>query len=347
MSLLGKILALANILAAIGFIYLAASDYGKRQQWSYAVYRHDLALNGLPLDDGEKDVDGQPLVKNLTEATKTEMFQGSGQPVSTQLAELQRVQGEVRGKIDGEPMTIPNVFYGNPPTITLETPAQKRAWFLLPLARTLTERDALMTQLYSPKEETVTAEAFDKVFTDATAKQDAGDKRQAIATLLFGLLSATPPSEGQQDVLDSPGYKRFVTVVGRQAAARAVDNQADALAQLALETDDALTKGRLAFAAAHGRLVSRLRELNDAMDREKTALESQQNQTARQQELVNERQRQVKDLEARLDAARKRTRTYLAEQQKLQQALLAEERKLRDANSENRKLVGEIEKLEK
>ncbi len=60
MSLLGKILALVNILAAVGFIYLAASDYGKRQQWSYAVYRHDLAINGLPLDEKEVDVDGVP-----------------------------------------------------------------------------------------------------------------------------------------------------------------------------------------------------------------------------------------------------------------------------------------------
>jgi hypothetical protein len=347
MSILGKILAVVNILAAISFIYLAASDYGKRQQWSYAVYRHDLAINGLPLDGNEKDADGSLLVKNLSQATKTEIFQGAGQPVSTQLEEVDRVQNELRGKIDGEPMTVPNVFYGNPPTINLETPAQKRAWFLLPLARTLPERDALMTQVYSPKEEAITAEAFDKAFTDATAKQDPGDKRQAIAMLLLGLLSATPPGEGQQDVLDLPGYKRFLTVVGRQAAARALGAQADVLTQLAHETNDALATRRSAFAAAHGRMVSRLRDLTDAMDREKAALDSQQNQTARQQELVNERQRQVKDLEARLDVARKRTRAYLAEQQKLQKALLDEERKLRDANSENRKLVGEIEKLEK
>jgi hypothetical protein len=347
MSLLGKILALVNILAAIGFIYLAASDYGKRQQWSYAVYRHDLALNGLPLDDNEKDVDGQPLVKNLNQATLTEVFQGAGQPVKTQMEEVQRVQNDLRGQIDnGQPMTVPNLFYGNPPTINLESAAQKRAWFLLPLARTLTERDALMTQLYSPKEEKINAEEFDNAFTNATAKRDPGDKRQAIASLLFGLLSATP-GDGQQDVLDSPGYKHFVAVVGRQAAATAVADQADVLTQLAYETNDALGAGRNTFAAAHGRMVSRLRELADVMQHEKDALELQRNQTARQQELVNERDGQVKDLQARLAAAHKRTRAYLAEQQKLQQALLAEQRKLRDANSKNRELVGEIEKLEK
>ncbi|HMF10828.1 MAG TPA: hypothetical protein VKE94_00940, partial [Gemmataceae bacterium] len=160
MSLLGKILAVVNVVAAIGFIYLAASDYGKRQQWSYAVYRHDLAIDGLPLDDKDTDVDGRPRVKDLSKATLTEVFQpAGGQPVETQMAELQRVQDDLTAKIDG-PMTVPNVLYSNPPTINLETAAQRRAWFLLPLARSLPERDAYLTQLYSPKEEKVNAAAF-------------------------------------------------------------------------------------------------------------------------------------------------------------------------------------------
>src|SRR5439155_19580397 len=106
MSLLGKILALINVLAAVGFIYLAASDYGKRKQWSYAVFRHDLAINGLPLDDKQKDVDDVPIVKNLKDPTLAQMFQGAGTPVTTQMAEMENVQQALTEKINGGPITV-------------------------------------------------------------------------------------------------------------------------------------------------------------------------------------------------------------------------------------------------
>src|SRR5262245_47048625 len=177
MSMLGKILAVVNILAAIGFIYLAASDYGKRQQWSYAVYRHDLAIDGLPLDEKETDLDGVARVKNLNQATQADMFQpAGGQPVTTQLAEVLRVQNALHARIDdGQAMTVANPLTNQP--LQLDTPEQKRAWFLLPLARTLTDRDVRLNQLLvaDPK---LTAEVFDQVFTDVQARTDPGDKRQ-------------------------------------------------------------------------------------------------------------------------------------------------------------------------
>jgi hypothetical protein len=342
MSLLGKILAVVNILAAVGFIYLAASDYGKRSQWSFAVFLHDRAIYGLPLDDNEKDVDDRPLVKDLSQSTLAEMFQGVGSPVSTQLKELESVQNDLHRKIDGDPMTVPNVFYGNPPTINLESAAQKRAWFLLPLARTLLERDELMNQVYNPKEEKITAERFDQKFTDVQAKADADDKKQALADLLFGLLE---PGEG--DLFASPAYKRFVIVVGRAVAIKAVDNQAAALVQLARETEDVLAAGRSAFAAAHALSVTHIRELAEVVRRENAALELQRAQTERQRQLVAERKRQVDDLQGKLEVARKTTRDYLNEQLKMQENLLKAERKLRDANSENRKLEQQIRSLEK
>src|SRR5262249_13880738 len=158
--------------------------------------------------------------------------------VTTQLGEFNAVRGRLQQSIDdGQPMTVPNPLANAP--LTLTTPAQKRAWFLLPLARTLPERDVLLTQLFDP-EEKVDAAAFNKPFDEVLVKQDPGDKKQAIANVLFALLSAAP-AEGEQaqDVLDTPAYKRFVVVVGRRAAASAVDNQATALAQLTRDTDDA------------------------------------------------------------------------------------------------------------
>jgi hypothetical protein len=48
-SWLTLILCLLNILAAVGFIYLLSLDFGARQAWSLAIFKHDLALEGLPL----------------------------------------------------------------------------------------------------------------------------------------------------------------------------------------------------------------------------------------------------------------------------------------------------------
>jgi hypothetical protein len=347
MSLLGKILALVNILAAVGFIYLAASDYGKRQQWSYAVYRHDLAINGLPLDEKEVDVDGVPLVKNLSEATKTEIFQGLGQPVKTQLEEVQRVQNQLRSKIDdGQPLTVPNPLVPGQ-QLNLATAEQKRVWFLLPLAHTLAEREALLTQLFQAQPN-VDAAAFDKPFTDVLAKTDPGDKRVAVAELLFNLMDATmtsPPAEGQ-DAFESSEYKRFLTVVGLKSAISGVDSQAATVARMAQDTDSVLAAGRSAFAAQHGQLLSRIRNLADVVQRERETLAAQQSLVARQQDLVSERDRQVKELETRLAAARKTTQGLLADQDKIQQAVLEAQRKLRDANGKNQQLEKDLRGLE-
>jgi hypothetical protein len=362
MTLLGKILALVNILAAVGFIYLAASDYGKRQQWSHAVSRHDRIIDGLPLDDQEKDVDGRPIVKDLTDAIIQEHFQqnqAGGGPVKTQLAEVQRVQGVVRDRINGADLNVPDPL--NPQAqLTLATPAQRRAWFLLPLARSLTApepqpnepavlgRQNLIAQMRGAGEKYDEA-ALNKVFEDALGKTDPGDKRQAIADLLFSLTDVLAAAEGQaadSPLADSPVYKRFVVVVGLKAAAQAVDNQAAALARMAQEAEDVLVANRSAFAAVHGRLVSRIQDLSDQLQRAQAALDVQRNQVDRQDQVVKEREVQVKNLEARLAAARKATTEELAKQNKVQEAVLEAQRKLRDANQTNQELLRKILSLE-
>lgn len=51
--LLAVVLIFLNILAALGFTLLLVMDYSKRQAWSYAVFKHDLGLMGLPLKEEE------------------------------------------------------------------------------------------------------------------------------------------------------------------------------------------------------------------------------------------------------------------------------------------------------
>jgi hypothetical protein len=339
MSLFGKILAILNVLAALGFVYMAASDYGKRQQWSYAVFRHDTAVDGLPIDENQTDLDGKPIAKNLNQATLTDMFQSvGGQEVSTQLAEVNEVKRKTIAMIDGEAMTVTNPRTNQP--LQLDTPEKRRAWFLLPFAHTLVDRKLRIEQMTTGNPPVESGE-FDQLFSGVTARGSAGDKRQGIADLLLGLLGA-----GDGDPFESQAFKRFVVVVGRKAATAALDNQAAALAHLAQETDAELAAGRTAFAAEHTRGVTRVRDILAALQKEKDVLEVQRNQTAQQRTLVKEAQRQVADLETLNDNARKTTKALLAEQLRLQKGLLDADRKLRDQNSDNQRDEEIIRKLE-
>lgn len=45
------VLIFLNVLAALAFVYLLAMNFKKRQDWSYAVFLHDLAIQGLPLKE--------------------------------------------------------------------------------------------------------------------------------------------------------------------------------------------------------------------------------------------------------------------------------------------------------
>src|SRR5438105_2771952 len=49
MAMFGKILAVLNVLAAIGFLVVAGVDYDKRQNWAYSHYTHQLVVFGLPI----------------------------------------------------------------------------------------------------------------------------------------------------------------------------------------------------------------------------------------------------------------------------------------------------------
>jgi hypothetical protein len=361
MTLLGKILALVNILAALGFVYLAASDYAARRQAAYGVYRMDLQISGLPLNAEEKDVEGQDRVKDLSQATLTDLFQqAGGSPVKTQLEELDRVKAAVKAKIDGgDAITVASPL--DPKSqLSLATSEQKRAWFLLPLARSLSPQDAAQDQpavldrssliaQMQKADQKPSEEDFERVFSRIQSITDPGDKRRAVAEALFSLVEPLALADGQQveQLADLTGYKRFVVVVGLKAAVQAVDTVAAAQARMTEEADEILTSDRAKFTAEHNRMVGIIRDLEDQVRRANAALEAQRNQTARQDQLVKERETQVKDLESRLEAARKATKTELAKQAKVQEAVLAEQRKLRDANRKNQELLKTIESLEK
>jgi hypothetical protein len=135
MSLFGKILAVLNVLGAIGLFLLAVMDYGKRQAWSYNVMQHELVLRGMPLDDKETDAQGRPLADRLSEGTIAGHFAnagGSGKP--TQVEEVADLQAKFNAALAAMPSEREQTHY--------------LARILLPLSETYLEREELLAARY-------------------------------------------------------------------------------------------------------------------------------------------------------------------------------------------------------
>ncbi len=101
MSIFGKILAVVNVFAVIGVLALLGMNYAKRQNWEYAVFRQQLMIEGLPLDDKETDELQQTKVEKIGEKTRQDLFRqvSPPTPVTTQKEELDRVQRELNNRI--------------------------------------------------------------------------------------------------------------------------------------------------------------------------------------------------------------------------------------------------------
>ncbi|QVL31068.1 hypothetical protein KIH39_19780 [Telmatocola sphagniphila] len=154
MGLLSKILLVLNLLAAGAFIYLASSVWGKRQEWTYSVFRHTIALKGLPLEGesgtGSEDVpfdyqvNDQVRLNTIRKSTLQKAIPSGGsefggEPVNSQTAELKRLQQKIFSQIDGAD--------GNPAKLNLILK------YLLNLAQTGAHRDgafALLRDILNP-----------------------------------------------------------------------------------------------------------------------------------------------------------------------------------------------------
>ena len=143
MTWFGKTLAVLNILGVIAFGVLGFMDFAKRESWEYANYVHDVAVNGLPLDDKVTDDRESPIVDDLATETKKEWFESNGGPVRTQVDEVKRVKELVDAKL--------GALNDDPVKQTVEY-----ARMLLPFARHNAEREWLIgvrTYLATPDNE--------------------------------------------------------------------------------------------------------------------------------------------------------------------------------------------------
>ncbi len=181
MSIAGKILAVFNVLAALAaFIYFLPTDWGTRQSWAYSYYRHELILDGLPLDNDEKDNEGYVLANKVSENTKKQIFQGAGTPVTTQMEEIELVKGRL------DDASVQEI--------------------LANMARTGPERDEIRSKLPDG--------AKDLIFKEIIEAKDPAAKRSAIAHVLFNCYSDDDKAKRLPVIV---GLKEFAREVNQEA----------------------------------------------------------------------------------------------------------------------------------
>jgi hypothetical protein len=324
MSVLGKVLAILNVIAAFIFMLIAALDWGQRQSWAYAVYRADLALDGLPLDDKELDLKGQKRIDRLTDKTYASVM---GEPEATkepkdktQLNYADTVKRTLKTEIDNAPND--------------DAKRAKLISILAPTAMTLPEREALIDKINKESVPVLTGEqgplnqAFKAVTENPSQEIVPEQRRQAVAQLLFAV--ARTPAERQ----------KVAAVVGQREFAGAVTRQAAALRDMIEEMQASQDRDRARFVNEYQQRIAHLEALERELKLRQADLASHKDFLAKHETLWKARLADVHRLHEELEAARKQTAEAL-------QALEQEQRELFDAQHRVGKYVEANEALEK
>lgn len=336
MSIFGKILIITNLLVTMGFVYLASVDWAKRATWAYAVYRDDLRINGLPIDDEEIDpIGGDPLVDHLSEGTRQQIFQhAGGNPVSTQVEEVKRVKAELQSAING---------IADEPT--------KRATLkliLLPLARTSGDRYAVQERIDDakvPMDELMAD--VNSLFDEVSGESQGGVKRPIIAQLL--------PRDRRQAIThllynikpQEEAHARLIVIVGLKAFNEEAKLQADNLEIIADTVRYAMLGDRANFEVEYRRILDDIRDVAESIGGRVTYYEDQVKLKKDHTALREGRQKDVDDAKAALKEARDKMRKNLKDQAEQEQSLFESQRILGSTATENEKKEREIRIMER
>ena len=334
MATFGKVLAVINVLAAIGFLWLAGMDYSKRQNWAYAYYRGQLGLNGLPVDANDPGRQpGQDVSRSLGKGVIADVVRGQGPTVYTQVEEVTRRQNEVKNEIDQAD--------------NLKAKGDVLAKYLLPLATRGDERDDSIRRLLNLKTdkdvEDLTARLngyFERAVSPKTpqtaefpdgAARELEDRRRSIADLLYNL-DATPE-----------GRTRTQAVVGIAQYVGAGDRQ---FANLRAMID----RLRTAIAADQVNFVGEYRAVAEGLGKEaahlqhyETKLTEQQEQVRKATVLRNARQEEARVLQQEIEKKKQEAAAEAATLDALQRRLFDLQQDFVKLQAGNQRLEREIE----
>ena len=326
MSTLNKVLAVLNVLAAIGFLVIAGLDYATRQSWMFAVREQEFIIKGLPIDDTETDAEGRPIVGVVGKRMQQQLFAGvPEEPVKTQKEEVERRHRALLKEIE-------EAANADDKKKIIEAA-------VVPLARTWGQRDELRRKVSNPKigvDVLLTSDveaAFNEALNGKTvADEQLGpdERRQAIAHLLFNL------SDKPDD------HRRTLAVVGLEAYIHEVDSQAAALRNMAPEIQHAMQADLTAFEVEHKDLIRQIEVLAERVREKNLTLETQTTSAESHRSRVAGRKADVQAVRAEIDEAKKATEAALSGQSRLEKALFQAREAIAAAGEKNQQLLQQI-----
>jgi hypothetical protein len=328
MSMFSKILTVFNVLAAIAFLAVAGLDYGKRQTWAYSIFRHELAINGLPLD--EKDDSwrpGTPVYRDLTKNTVTDLFKFSGgNPVYTQLEAVAAMKNSVMSAIDSATDEV----------------AQRKAIaaFWLPLLEQLSHREKVMgwidinskTKLPVTELKNQLGIVIESVSDDIKSNTSADYRKMRVADLLVNL---NPTGDPQL-------RERAQVIVGLNQYTLAMDRQATNLFAMVGLMQQTVREEQGVFVRQWEELQPRLVVLNEQLKADTARLDQQTKLLEGHNLLYQARRAERDELAEQLRQLGENATAEGGKLAKLQQQLFDLERDLAAARVNNETLEGQI-----
>jgi hypothetical protein len=329
MTTFGKVLAILNVVGAVGFIWLAALEYGKHQAWAFQVQQGDFILQGLPVDETEKNADGDVVVNLIGNRMLQQLFSGAGQAVKTQAEEVKKRQSDVLNAVNAEQGA--------------QAKKAKLEEIVLPLAGGAAERANLREQIQKANEPELSPEGpflgpnslFAAAFNEANKTElSLEPRRNAIARFLFGT------SSSQQD------YQRTLVVVGLDHYSREVERQASALQSMLAETELVMAADRKDFEKNHRDLIEQIKAQAERVRGLQGDLERQNAQLQQYNVMINDRKGDGKDLRSQIQSTQDATKAALAKQSEFEKALFTAQKEVATTNAANQRLEEEIKARE-
>jgi len=348
MSGFGKILAVLNLAALLAFTWLAAKDLQMRKAWSYAVYRWDVAIEGMPVDETDADIRGRPRYYDFGDALSAELV---GRPeIHTQEEFLDYRIDELNKRIDDDKIKPSRIDKLVEVVVALtDTPAERQALLASRTDRTKSNEEKLRTLLESKlkaiKDKKKKVPGSDKEVTDIDAK------RLAIGRALVALLDLLPTDEEKkqkvEDAAAEPVYRWTANAVGVKMMSRVLDLQAQEYLAIGQVVAEIRREERTSFAYRHDSLIGELMDREHKLQEQKDKLavvlaqaKTLEERAASQEDEVKERTR---ELNKKRDATEEELKKLEGELERLYYIRL----RLRDANQTNQKMERDIRKLEK
>lgn len=336
-----KFMAFMNVAVACAFLFLASKDYNTRRPWAYEMFRAELAVEGLPLDEndsGPRRV-AYALYQDLEPETLKDMFakaggnpvKGSSNFITMQIKEVERLRAMYKDDLDkikdddAKRSRLRDIFL--PLALTLE---EREYWAQRIDDKDLTQRglEDLQKDLIDDyfgravsEAETVPPEKSDWLArkspkTAAPEGQTQLNRRQRIAHLLYNLGRSAEE------------HTRALVVIGLKSYISEAENQATRLREMSLRVRLTMLDERSLFEVEYTRLTQRILALVEEIERKKYFYAGQQDIKKRDADLVEIRKADLEELNGKLTEAQSGIDKALKLQRNLEERLFETQKQL-------------------